>query len=470
MRRVVLTTASYSARSLIANAQRCVNLYPEVNPADSAAPMTFYGAPGRKLWSTLPTAPVRGLFQASNGVFFAVGGNKLYRYNAGAWVELSTMATSSGPTYAADNGISAVFTDGTMTAPTVNLTTFATGYMSGDGWYGSAFVDFLDGFFVFTKPDSQQFYSTAAYDLTVDALDFASAESNADRIVRQIRDHNEIWFFGTKTTEVFGNSGGAFPFERISGATQEMGIAAPHSACRMDNSIIWLGADERGDAMVWRAQGYSPSRISTHAWEEEVRTYSRIDDAIAFSYQQGGHSFYQITFPEASKTWDYDAATLQWHERAYRPDTNRLERVRDNCHVFYDRKHLVGDWETGEIFELDLDTYTDNGAEIARIKSFQHMTADNARQFFSRLVLDMQAGVGHSADPDPQVSLRWSDDGGRTWSSLLTTSIGKVGQYLNKPCFNRLGMGRDRVFEVSTSVNARVVLQGAFIEVSVGTS
>lgn len=470
MRRIILASASYTARSLIASAQRCVNLYPETNPADAAAPVTFYSRPGLRPWSTLPVGPVRGLFETSTGDLFAVGGSRLYRYTDAAWVQMAVLTTSTGRVYAADNGISAVFVDGTEVAPTINLDTLVMGQIVGDGWKGADFVDFLNGFFIFNSPGTQQFYTTPAYDLTVDALDFASAESAPDIIVRQIRDHNEVWFFGQNSTEVFGTVGAAFPLEQIGGATQETGCAAAHSVCRMDNSVIWLGSDERGDAMIWRAQGYQPVRISTHALEEEMRTYSRIDDAFAFSYQQAGHSFYQITFPEAGKTWAFDAATQQWAERAYRTDDNVLTRVRDNCHVFYQRKHLVGDWETGAIYELDLDKYTDDGNEIVRIKSFQHMTTDGARQFFKRLVLDMQAGVATSDELDPQVSLRWSDDGGNTWSGLLTTSIGKVGQYLNKPCFNRLGMGRDRVFEVSTSANAKIVLQGAFLEAQAGTS
>ena len=470
MARVILSSASYSARSLIANAQRCVNLYVEANPPDSAAPFTFYGTPGRKLWSTLPTYPVRYMDEVSNGDLFAVGGSTLYHYLGGAWAELATLETYTGPVYAADNGTSVVFTDGTTTAPTVNLSTYATGYMSGEGWYGSDFVEFMDGFFIFNRPGTQQFYCTAAYDLTLDALDFASAESVPDKLVRIIRDHNEIWMFGTKSIEVFGSSGDSFPFARISGATQEMGCAAPHSVCRMDNSLFWLGADERGDAMFWRAQGYQPGRISMHPLEEEMRSYARIDDAFAYSYQQSGHSFYVVTFPTAGKTWAYDASTQQWGERAYRADTNRLERVRDNCHVFHERKHLVGDHETGDIYELDLDTYTDNGAPIERIKSFQHMTSDNVRQFFDSLTLDMQAGVGNSADSDPQVSLRWSDDGGNTWSTMLTASLGQVGQFASKPNFNRLGMGRSRVFEVSMAVDGPVALQGAFVKMRLGTS
>jgi len=471
MGRVVLASASYAARSLIASAQRCVNLYPEINPADAAAPTTFYGTPGRLLWSTVPgTGGMRGLFQATSGVLFAVRGTTLYRYIGPAWATVVALATGTGPVYAADNGISAVFTDGSMTAPTVNLTTLAAGVMAGDGWQGANFVEMLDSFFIFNKPDSQQFYTTGALDLTLDALDFASAESVPDKIVRIIRDHNELWIFGERSIEVFGNSPGTFPFERINGATQEMGCAAAHSVVKMDNSLIWLGSDERGDAMIWRAQGYQPGRISTHAIEEEMRKYTRIDDAIGYSYQQAGHSFYVLTFPSASKTWCYDAATQLWHERAYRDVSNNLNRVRDNCHVFYQRKHLVGDWENGNIYALDLDVFTDNGAVIPRIKSFQHMNAAGLRQFFDKLTLDIEAGVGNAADPDPQVTLRWSDDAGKTWSSTLTASIGSVGEYSAKAVFNRLGMGRNRVFEVSTTAAVRIALQGAFINTRVGTS
>lgn len=465
MRRIALTAASYTAPSLIASAQRCVNMYPEANPPDSPAPFTFYGTPGRKLWSTVPGAGgVRAVYESSNGVLFAVRGSGMYRYSAGAWGYVTALGSLTGPVYAADNGIVAVFTDGTMSAPTVNLTTFVTGVVAGDGWYGADFVDFLDGFFIFNKPGTQQFYISSAYGIEIDALDFASSESQPDLLVRSFRDHAELWLFGTKSTEVFANGGGIFPFDRIGGSVMEVGCAAPHSVAKLDNSLVWVSSSDSGDGMVMRAQGYNPVPISTRALENEFRTYATISDAQAYSYQQAGHWFYVLTFPSAGKTWAYDASTQMWGERAYRTQSNAMTRVRDNCHVFHARKHLVGDWENGNIYELDLDTYTDNGDEIRRIKSFQHMTADGVRQFFRRLVLDMQAGV------TGEVSMRWSDDGGFTWSSLLTVPLGLVGQYTNKPCFNRLGNGRDRVFEVSTSANAKIVLQGAFVEAERGTS
>lgn len=472
MGRVLLTSASYSAQSLKASAQRSVNLYPEANPADATAPTTFYHTPGLKLWSTLPgTGPVRCLFRASNGNLYAVQGANLYHYNAGTWKYLSTLASQTGPVSAADNSLHAVFVDGTTTAPACKLDDDTVTAMSGDGWYGADFVAYVDTYLVFNKPGTQTFYITGQLSLSLDALDFASAESFPDNVVSLLVDHAEIVLFGEKTTEFFGDSGGAdFPFERITSRTIEQGCSAPRSPVRFDNSILWLGKGEEGDGIVWRLNAGNPSRISTHALENEFRTYATVADAQGYVYQQNGHTFYVLTFPTAGKTWVYDIAVNMWHERAYRAADGTLGRHRSNCHAFFGRDHLVGDFENGNVYALDIDTYTDNGAVIFRTKSFQHFVTDGKRQFFRSFELDMETGVGNSDEPDPQIWLRWSDDGGHAWSATVTMSMGKVGEYARRMNRNRLGMGRDRIFEVSTTAKTKVVLQGAFIDAQPGTS
>lgn len=472
MGRIALTSASYTAQSMKANAQRCINLYPESNPGDAPAPTTFYATPGLKLWATLPgTGPVRLLFRASNGNLYAVQGNVLYRYNAATWKQLATLSTASGPVCAADNSLYAVFVDGTINAPSVKLADDSVTAMSGDGWYGADFVAYVDTYLVFNKPNSQTFYITAQLDLSLDALDFASAESYPDKVVSLLVDHREIWLFGEQTTEVFSDTGAAdFPFERVNGTIMQQGCIAPHSPTRFDNSIVWLGGNDDGAGIVWRANGYTPTRISTHALENELRSYPMLADAQGFSYQQNGHTFYVLTFPTAGKTWCYDAATNMWHERAYLQDDGTLTRHRANCHVFYGGQHLVGDYETGSVYVLDPETYTDNGAEILRTKSFQHMVSDGKRQFFRSFELDMETGVGNDDDPDPQVWLSWSDDGGHAWSATVTMSMGKLGEYARRMNRSRLGMGRDRIFEVSTTAKTKVVLQGAFIDAVPGTA
>lgn len=471
MPRISFLSASNKTRSLVSNAQKSINMYPEIGTPDAAAPMTFYSTPGRKLWSVVPgSGAIRGIYETSKGQLFAARGTGLYRLSGSDWVFVAALSVSASPVSASDNGLSAVFVDGSTTAPTVDLQSLSVGVMSGAGWYGSDYVDFLNGFFIFNRPGTGQFYWSGAYALTLDPLDFANGEATPDKVVRAIRDHNEIWLFGEKSVDVFAPSGSAdTAFEAISGAVQETGCAAAGSVAPMDNTLYWLGNDKRGSAMVWRANGYSPARTSTHALEEEMRKYPRLDDAIAYSYQQGGHSFYVLTFPTAKKTWAYDAATQLWSERAYRLANNEYEQVRDSCHCFYQRMHLVGDRENGNIYELDLDTYTDNGAVIPRVKSFQHISQANVIQFFRRITLDMQVGIGGTLEQEPKVWLRWSDDGGNTWSSPLVTSLGKTGEYSLKPFFDRLGRGRDRVFEVSTTAIGPIVLQGAFLDLELGS-
>lgn len=479
MARVALTSASYTARSKIAGAQRCVNLYPEVNPQDSPAPLTFYGTPGLKLWSTVPgDGPVRLQYVSSNEVLFVVRGQKLYRFNAvdSSWVELATLGSDSGPMCAADNGQVAVFVDGSPTAPVIDLKTFDASLMVGDGWYGADFVYFINGRFVFNKPDTQQFYWTGLYTTVLDPLDFASAEGSPDMVVSMIVDHLELWLFGPNSIEIFYDSGEAdAPFTRMQGAFNEVGCAAPHSVNRLDNTIFWLGRDRNGGSVVYRAQNYQPARVSTHALEWEIATYGKVDDAISLTYQQDGHAFYMLTFPSAKKTWCYDVATNLWHEREYRLSSNERTRHRANCHAYFDGMNLVGDFENGKIYQLDIDTYTDDGTEIMRLKDFAHMVSSGYRQFFRKFVLDCQVAVGNGGtskpgEPDPEVWLSWSDNGGNTWSSTLVHRLGKIGEFWQRVQWNQLGSGRDRIFRISTTANAKIAIQGAFLEAVSGTS
>lgn len=475
--RIPLTTGASSTRSKIAGTGRMLNLYAEINPPGSPAPVTYYGTPGLKLWSTVPgDGAMRLQFVASNGTQFAARGSKLYRYNTGAWVELATLATAKGRMIAADNGTSAVFVDGTLNAPVITLSTYAVSAMSGDGWLGANFVFFINGRFVFNKPGTQQFYWTGLYATTIDPLDFASAEGSPDNIVSMVVDHLELWLFGPTSLEIFYDSGDAeAPFARMQGAFNEVGCIAPFSVNRLDNTIYWLGRDRNGGGMVFRAQNYQPQRVSDHALETAIASYDTVDDAFSWTYQQEGHTFFLLTFPTAKKTWCFDVASNLWHEREYRLPDNTTTRHRANSHAYFDGKNLVGDFENGNIYELDLDTYTDDGAEIQRLKDFPHITNSGYRQFFRQFVLDCQVAVGNAGLPvtgevDPEIWLSWSDDGGNTWPSTLVQKLGKVGEYWQRVQWNRLGMGRDRVFRVSTTANAKIAFQGAFLEAETGTS
>ena len=158
---------------------------------------------------------------------------------------------------------------------------------------GAVTVGYIDGYFVFNQPDSQIIWVTSLLDGTsIDPLEFASAEGSPDGLVSLIVDHREVWLFGTNSVEVWYDAGLTdFPLTRIQGAYNEIGCAAAYSVAKLDNGLFWLGSDARGRGIVYRANGYTGQRISTHAVEFAIQSYNDISDAIAYTYQQEGHAF-----------------------------------------------------------------------------------------------------------------------------------------------------------------------------------
>lgn len=466
---------SYLARSAAFDAERCVNLYPETGSPTSKSVVMLLGTPGKRLWSTLAGGGVRGLLRFSAAVGIAVVGNNVYTLNTvGVGSLVGTIDTLSTPVSMASNGTQVMIVtgpNGYVLDPAARTVTRITN----PAFVGADTVQFEDGYFVFNKTGTGQFQITNLYGTDIDGLDFATAEGAPDLLLSLLVDHREIWLFGESSTEVFFNSGNVdFPFERINGAFIEQGCAAKFSPAKMDNTVYWLTADDRGQGTVQRAQGYSPQRISTHALEYAIGQMSRIDDAVAYTYQQEGHSFYVLNFPTAQKTWVYDAAVNLWHERAWRdPATNELKQDRAICQMAFAGETIVGDWETGKLYVLDLDYFTDNGDPIARIRSCPHISSsDYKQQFFASLQVDMQAGVGLTTGQgsDPKAMLQWSTDGGYSWSNELWASIGKIGERRARVKWRRLGRSRDRVFRVTITDPVRVAMIGASVQLSEGNS
>jgi hypothetical protein len=459
--------ATYQLASPFAAANRCVNLYPEAIQDEAAAKSKttyFQHCPGFKPYVTLGTDAVRGVFAASDGALYAVAGSGVYRIVAGVAMNIATLTTSAGRVSMAENRLQLALVDGAAGY----TYTYATG-----AWAAITDADFPDDarqivyqdtYGIVIDPGTQRFYISAQNDFsTWDALDFASAEGLPDNAVAPISDHRELWIFGEVSTEVYYNSGAVdFPFERVAGATIEHGCAAVHSVAKLDNTVFWLGADSNGTGMVWRADGYRPLRVSTHAIEQILREEGDLSTATGWTYQQGGHSFYVLNLSE--RTVVFDAATGLWHERA-NWDTLNGEEVAYGacCHAAYDDMNVVGGTD-GTLYELDSDTHTYSAGGIRRwLRAWRHANSEGGIVRYAALTLDAQMGVDGA-----QVMLRWSDDGGNTWSSWHVKTLGALGEYGNRAIWRRMGKGRDRVFEVSGTDASPVRLMGAYVDAVVG--
>lgn len=476
MTRVPLLSGPYQSRAVIASAQRSINLFPESNAGDPQAPVpvTHYPTPGTAIFSPSNTVRVvRQMYRATNGNLYAVIGPNVYSIaDTGAQTLIGTIADQQTTVYFADNGLAIVLVDGTATGYAINMATNAFGTIIDPSFYGADFVVFLDTYFIFNRPNTNQFYislSLVDYALltagtSFDPLDIAAKISSADNIAGLSTSHSDLWLIGELTTEVWNNTGQAdFTFAKVQGAFIEHGCVAPYSIADQDIYTFWLSQDREGYAVIVQGTGFTLSRISVHAIEADIQSYAIVNDAIGFCYQREGHAFYILTFPNANKTWAYELTTKQWHEWNWLDDNGNLNRHRANCCAFAYRKNLVGDWQNGRIYELSQNIFTDDGRTIPRIRTFPHMLDDGKRVTYQQFTIDIQTGTNESAE-QPLISLRWSDDRGISYGNPVIQTLGAIGEYLAQVNYWRLGIARDRVFEISWSTPMRTALNGAWVQ------
>lgn len=471
--------SAYQAPSIYQDAQECINWYLETDPTkpqESRGVQALYPTPGLLMkFQFANVAEVRCMYALPGGAsMLAVCGNKLYLVSA-AFVAtaVGTLATTAGQVSISDNRISAYIVDGSNRySYTIASNVFATISPSDGAFTGADRVDYCDNFFVYNMPGSNQWAATGALSTVTPALSFSSKDSSPDNIVTLIVDHREVFLIGEKTTERWVNVGSfPFPFQRIPGTSTQHGCVAKNSIARLGESVCWLSQDGRGQAIVIMMAGYTPQRKSTHAVENDIFG-GVIKDAIAYTYQQAGHEFYVLTFPTQDKTWVYDLATDTWHKRAYRDNLNILHRHWSNCQVVFQGLNLVGDYANGRVYSLDLNTYTDNGQPILRLRRTPHLTSSLKRIFYDFLQVQFQPGVGLSTGQgsSPQMMLRWSDDGASTWSAYNAVAIGAIGAFKNRAIKRRMGWARDRVYEVSITDPVRAVIISAELQTSSGSS
>lgn len=458
---------AYAGRSLNLNAQVCQNLYPVADKEGGKSVLSLMGVPGSKLFCTSGIAgAVRGYIEWGDYLYKVVGATLYKVDSAGTPTNVGTLGTSTGIVYMAAGTTHLMIVDGTdgyyKTAAATSLTTIT----DVDFPANPTSVTYQDGYFIVTNNGSDSIWISGPEDASSwDGLDFASAEDTPDEALL-VKSHNrELWIPGEDTTEIFYNSGSAdFPFSRVSGGVLKIGCGAPGSFVSMLEGAMWLDNHFR----VILCKGYTPEQVSTPAIEYAFQGYATKSDAIAFAYRQEGHTFYQITFPTESRTWVYDLTTGLWHTRVSGTGTGR-HRANAFCYAF--GKNLVGDWQNGNTYELDLATYTDvGGAYIVAKRACQAIHKGKQRIFHHALELDMETGVGlvtgHGSDP--QVCLEWSDDGGHTWSNEHWVTMGAIGAYTTRARWSKMGSSRQRVYRVTIDDPVKRVIIGAYLDASEG--
>lgn len=474
---------THQPQAFMASTERMVNWQLERNDAPNAStPVCMVPTPGFTEIAEVSQAPIRGMFTVpdiAERVFF-VAGYALYEL-----------------TYDTVTGDFSTTLRGTVSADR-NPVTFAWngpngGHMfltSGDIGYGYVLATntqstvlgsgatscgFLGNRFLVLDATTSTLQASDLLSLTFDPTMIAERSLAPDPWIAMSVVNSDIWLGGSRTMEVWQDTGAfPFPFEPIPGAFLEQGVAAPFSMTRGVSPMTWIGSNLDGARVVWQANGYQPQRISTHGIEQQLARMTTVSDAFTFTYQDRGHLFSVLTFPEANRTFHYDVAMgpAGWGERGFWDvQTAQFDALRVGCHCYAFGKHLVGDTMTGQIYEMSADVYTDvDGAGVRRLRRPPRLSVENKRVNYHRVELIADVGVGliTGQGSDPQIMLRTSGDAGKTWGQEQWRSAGAIGAYGTRIFWGPCGQQRQRVdeFTVTDPVPFRIV--EATVEFTVG--
>lgn len=486
-----IATGYYVSDSLPVGAQECKNFY--VNIPDTAGALTkaqLFPTPGlNQLFDTGVLEDNRGGWVMRKQPYF-VNGNTLYRVNRAispsgeetlSVEDLGTIS-GSGRVSLADNGTQLCIVvpgdtgyiydvdDDTLTEIT-DIAYFDLG--------PSQKVVYIDGYFVHIA--NQTIYNSALNDgLSYNGLDFAEAEADPDDIISVHVHRSQLFVGGRNTIEVFQNVGNLnFPFQRISGYVIPIGVSTKESMIEYNGTFAFIGADTGGQPAIYQFSGNGASKISTTAIETLLRklTDIEIENGFAWSYSQDGGIFAGFSFDSTSICYDAKASALAgrpiWHQRESE-ELNNLTRWRVNCILQAYGRFLVGDSERGIIGEMSLDFLTEYGEQIRRVATAGPFNSDTGSRFWHMVQLLVENGVGNADDPDPEVRMSYSDDGGRNFSyesvAGMGRGMGEVGDYKIRPTWYRLGYtNTSRIYRFEMSDPVKSVIIGLFGEWSDGT-
>lgn len=464
---------TYVSQSPIADCERCINWYPEIIEASSGKnKQALYPTPGRELLGSAPVVGVgRALFVQNDRAFAVIGDKFVEIFPTGLFSVLGTLPNMLGEAYIRGSG---TVSDQVAVCSGGQLFVFNTSTNVFSGPVAGLVCDmleYLDGFFIaLNRADSAIRISNSGDALTWDVLQFRVRNRAGDKWQAVHVVHGEIWLIGSQSYEVWNNTGTSpFPFNPIPGVFFQEGTRYPESVVHVGESILWLTASEDGIGKVVVSNQYAPQRISNHSLEYAVQQFAlnggSLNSAKGLVYQENGHDFYILRIDGMETSWVLDVTTMQWHERAEWDGVQFTPWAITDIGQSFGRL-LALHYQNSNVYYVG--TGLDDGSVIRRVRRAPHVHNEKKNVRYAQFELDMQTGIGLQSGQgsNPEVMLRFSDDGGMTYGSEIKCSAGAAGKYSQRVWWHRLGAGRDRVFEVSVSDPVPWRLVNAYLELA----
>jgi hypothetical protein len=458
---IQLAMESNPSRALAAGSSQLVNCYLEQAGSDAKAPSQIWADDGLSDYLALPgTDPIRGWIDV-DGTLYAVAGRQVYSITANNTVTSIGGHPSEGTIYMERNlrdvpQIVIVSSDGVYSVIDNNVIS----RIDDTDLAPPTSLAYSDGFMAVTQNNGRWAHSNDNNAAQYDGLAYATAESNPDTVIRVVTKQREFVLFGTRSTEFWQNVGTS-PFAYQRSQSIEIGCGAAGSVAKVEQTLMWVADDFSVRIMI----GYQGQKVSTHAVDRAIRNAPDRDKLRAVMWRSGGHTFYALS--SAAFTWVYNLTTGKWHNK----QSYGINRWKGNLAIEFNGKILIADYANAKIYEMKPETFNESTDPLVVkiVTPAIHITPSRLR--FNALYVDVVTGVGDTAaTPEtvtPELMMRYSDDGGITWSSEYRASIGKLGETRRRVVFRRLGMSgqQGRVFELNCSAAVVRGFLGASVDV-----
>lgn len=460
---VQVTGASYQSRSRPLSSQRTINWYPQ---ASQQTKEPFVLLPFAGLLNKGNAVGVDRGFHRMAEILYQVKGASLFEISESGAHTLRGAINGADRCIMADDGINLFIVSATGVYQYSTDTSSVT-LVTDTNIVGAQSVDFINNQFLYTKTRLTT-VSNVADGSSASGLNAIGEETEPDNMVRDFVFDEIIYRFGVRSIVAWYNSGvGSPPIEKLQGRIFQVGLGAIHSVVRTDEAMYWLGDDNR----IYRSSAGAKEAISTDPISNEIASFSTVSDAIGSTFTIGGQNFYCITFPTGNKTFilNETLGELGWAELSSGTD---YARYQGNSFIECYGKTYVADADNGNVYTLDLDTYTNNGDSIRRERVTGSVNGDIAgakgkRVQMSKAKFIMETGTGliNGQGDNPRIMIEFSDDGGRTWQHGSWPKIGRLGEFTLQVEFFNLGTFYDRIFRISTSDDVNYSIYSGTIDI-----
>lgn len=453
---VVGTT--YRSRSKPAANQLTQNLIVEPGPEGP----TMRPFPGAKLFSSIGGNRARGVGSYKNQLY-AVVDNSLFRVDENGVASNLGSIAGSRRCHLEEATSSLVVTTGEST-PYKYDGSLVQGTDS--RLVNSATSTYINNRVVYDGDNGEFVFANLSDPLTVSGAVSEDTKVDLAKAVKAFRD--QLFTLSSKSIVPYYNTGtGSPPYQKIQNSVSEVGLCATASIANNFRYMYFLGSD----LVPYRISGLQPDPIGDSSIGQAIESYFSPEDSYATAFNIDNLYFYYLSFAEES--WLYTEG-IGW--------TTLSNGVSGSPHLMYDYeycygKHLIQSRISGDIYELDFDTFTDAGEVMQRRRQTRKVSGKDLgfpgkEIFMDRLELVIETGVGliTGQGSDPRIMMSFSDDGGRTWSPEQWGCMGKLGDfdYSQNPYWTDLGSFYERQFRFTVTDPVDVSIISANADISVG--